>query len=227
MSEFRSQFFFACRDCSVLQPIFSESRTWDANALQEALDAFNAFVMTHSPHRTAWLSRSNNGCHSDRPLWDPLAVLVFEVSDGQQPYVVTAARDAIDQPRTYRFIPASLALDTSPIALDDRELRRGLDLEFYPHAVRPTKLDRFLAALHEVISRIDPESLPIAFDAADDPAVSIACIPHGTYEELMARCTEIFDQAELSTVTKFLDENRREDGLLALRVRREHRTLFA
>ena len=50
-------------------------------------------------------------------------------------------------------------------------------------------------------------------------------MPDRSYQELLARCAEIFDPTELDTVSKFLRDNRNEDGLLALRVRRELRAL--
>ena len=63
--------------------------------------------------------------------------------------------------------------------------------------------------------------MEIAFDAADDPDVSIAGMPDGIYNEILARCAEIFDPWELPRVIDFLRDNRDADGLLALRVRRQ------
>ena len=77
------------------------------------------------------------------------------------------------------------------ILVDDEDLRRGLDWEFYPHALRPGKLDRFVLVVREIVGRFNPEGLPIAFDDADDPMVSIARMPDRSYQELLARCAEI------------------------------------
>jgi hypothetical protein len=113
-----------------------------------------------------------------------------------------------------------LELENSEVHIDPTDLRRALDRQFYPHVLRPTKLERFLSAVREVISQIDPDELAIAFDSADDPTVSFARMPETIYNTLVARCTDIFDPWELPRVVSFLDDNRREDGLLALRVRR-------
>jgi hypothetical protein len=126
----------------------------------------------------------------------------------------------------YRFAPGTLDSVGAAILVDDKDLRRGLDLEFYPHALRLGKLERFVLAVREVVSHLNPEELPIAFDDADDPMVSVSRMPDPSYQELLARCTEIFDPTELDTVSKFLRDNRDEDGLLALRIRRELRALF-
>jgi hypothetical protein len=111
----------------------------------------------------------------------------------------------------------------SEVLIDHRDLRRGLDLTFYPRALRLTKLDRFVSVVRDVVSQLNPNQLTIAFDDAEDPAVSVARMPDETYQELLARCAEIFDPSEFDTLTKFLQSNRYEDGLLALRVRREYR----
>jgi hypothetical protein len=112
----------------------------------------------------------------------------------------------------------------SEIQIDARDLRRGLS---YQHALPPMKIDRFLSAVNELISQIDPDELVTAFDDADDPAVSIADMPDGIYNELLARCTDIFDPMELPRVVTFLGDNRNADGLLALRVRRHATALSA
>lgn len=212
----------ACHDCGVLQPIDDasvHSRDDAEAAMHEGLDEF---VARHQTHRTACLQRDGSESTADRPLWDPMATVTFSATDGDLTYVVTAARPSIDAPRVYRFVPGTLTVPTAEVAIDTADLRRGLDLEFQPHALRPTKLDRFLSALEEIIGRIDPEALEIAFDDADDPAVSVAPLPDAAYRQLVGRCTEIFDAWELSRVTHFLHDNRDADGLLALRVRRHH-----
>jgi hypothetical protein len=95
-----------------------------------------------------------------------------------------------------------------------------LDLEFYPHAVRPTKIENFLNALHAAIRDLALEDIEIAFADADDPAVSIAPMPEQAFRRILAASLEIFDPWELPRVERFLRENRLETGVLALRVRR-------
>ena len=217
----------ACRDCGLLQPVVSTSAALVDDAVAALQDAYHDFLDEHDGHELTWLARVGCELSSDRPLWDPMGTVTFAVTDGERTYLATGARTALEEPRLYRFAPGNLSARGSALAVDDRHLRRGLDLEFYPQALRLTKLERFVTAVREVVSQLNPEDLPIAFDDADDPAVSVARMPEQTYQELLARCSQIFDPAELDTVSKFLHENRREDGLLALRVRREFRALPA
>ena len=188
MSAFGNSNWLACHDCGCAQPVIPEHTASLDEILAEAIEAYGQFVSGHSMHRTALLQRVGSDVHSDRPLWDPMAALSFEVTDGTHTYVVTSERRSIDEPRVYRFTPGRLLVARSEVAIDDRDLRRGLDLEFYPHALRPTKLDRFVSVLHEAISHITADSLEITFDVADDPAVSVARMPDAIYSEISERC---------------------------------------
>ncbi len=212
--------FLGCHDCAVLHAVAHNSGMRHDEAGEEALQAYQEFIGSHAGHRTAAFYRCNAEAHADRPLWDPMATITFEVTDGQDQYLVRSARLSIDEPREYHFTRGSLAMQSTAIAIDDGDVRRGLDREFYPHVLRPTKLDRFVSVLRTVISRINPDELAIAYDAADDPAVSVAPMPDATSQELLAQCEEIFDPWEFSRVSSFVHKNRDEYGVLALRVHR-------
>jgi hypothetical protein len=218
--------FLACHDCGVLHPVEAAglSGLIDPTAASED---YAAFAADHATHHTARFIRQGDDTTSDRPLWDPLGTRTFQATDGEQHYVVIAHRESIEEPRTYRFVPGELETRNSEVRVDDCDLRRGLDLQFFPYALRPTKLDQFISLVHDIVSHIPPDDLEIAFDAADDPAVSVARMPTESYQELLDRCTEIFDPWEWPRVSRFLRDNRGEDGLLALRVRRQISLLSA
>jgi len=213
--------FVACRDCGLLHPAVCAAANPPDDATNESLVAFGQFIGEHQTHQLAWFRRHGAEASSDHPLWDPMAAITFEATDGAQTYVVVSSRTSIDEPRTYRFTPGALQLASATVRIDDHDLRRGLDRTFQPHVLQLTTLDRFVSLVHEVISHVKPDELAVAFDDAEDPAVSIAPMPDETYQELVDRCAEIFDPSEFGAVTKFLEDNREADGLLALRVRRE------
>jgi hypothetical protein len=212
--------FLACHDCGVLHPVEPIRPAWFDDVTQASAD-YASFVADHAAHRTAWLVRQDGDTASNQPFWDPMATLTFQATDGREHYIVTARRESIDDPRAYRFARGELETRSSEVVVDDHDLRRGLDRQFFPHALRPTQVDRFISIVHEVVSHIPPDNLEIAFDVADDPTVSVARMPTESYQELLVRCTEIFDLWEWPRVSRFLSDNRGEDGLLALRVRRQ------
>lgn len=208
--------FFACCDCGILHPVADCSDFSEDDTVQELSD----FIAQHGSHRITQVERQGIDAVSDRPVWDPMATVTFAVSDGRQVYVVNGGRHSIDEPRVYRFSAGVLEIRAAQVTVDDRDLRRGLDRAVYPHVVRPNSVERFIRIVHEAIKQLSPDDLEIAFDAADEPNVSVARLPEETYAELVARGAEIFDAAEWPPVSRFLAENRGEDGLLAVRVRR-------
>lgn len=209
----------ACHDCGLLQPLISDASGWTEEALADARGACDEFADDHRTHCTAWFHRLGSETGSDGPLWDPMASIAFEVTDGHDTYVAWSTRQSIEDPRRYRFAPGTLKVQCREAVIDDRDFRRGLDAAFHPHALRPSKVDRLMAVLHELVGQIPPEALEVAFDIADDPALSIARMPDQTYVALLSRCDDIFDPWESSRLQDFLHENRDTDGLLGLVVR--------
>jgi hypothetical protein len=210
--------FLGCQDCQLIAPVVAWS-----NAAPEDEEAYREFVVSHATHRTIRLSPTDTW--SDRPLWDPMATVTFEVTDGTQTCVVHGSRQSVDEPRIYRFRPGALSLTVVAVDVEDGDVRRGLDRQFYPYALRPTKLDRFIATVQALVGRIAPEGIEIAFDVADDPTLSIAPMPEDVCQELSSRCAEIFDPWELPRVHEFLRGNLSGDGVLALRIRRNCRVV--
>ena len=210
--------FIGCPDCGAALRI-QPPGGWAAEADVEAAAEQQQFLATHGMHGILELHRTSSDVLADRPLWDPAVALAFELTDGMHTYVTTASRAGVDGPREYHISRGALEVENS-VAIDDSDLRRGLDREFFPHALRPTKLDSFIAMVQRTIAYLNPDELEIAFDDAADPEVSIARLPDRAYAELLAQCTEIFESWELEHVRHFMQENRDSDGLLAVRVRR-------
>jgi hypothetical protein len=211
--------FLACRDCGTLVPIMASH---DAiGGLSDEMAASRAeFLDVHGAHRLLELKRTETESASVGPVWDPMSTHYVELTDGVQLFVATSSRPSIDEGRVYTFEPCALRSLASEVEIAENDVRRGLDLEFYPHAVRPTKVDDFLNALHAAIRDLALEDIEIAFADVDDPAVSIAPMPEQAFQRLLAASTQIFDAWEIPHVERFLRQNRLEDGVLALRVRR-------
>ncbi|HYD47162.1 MAG TPA: hypothetical protein VEB21_02375 [Terriglobales bacterium] len=212
--------FLGCRTCQTLVPVPLAVAGEFQDDAGDVLLSISEFLREHQFHPIAQFRKSGADTLADLPLWDPLATLRFEISDGSEVYVATCIRTSVDEPRSFRFAPGRLPAQEAELELDFGDLRRSLDLEFYPHALRPTKVDDLIEVLTDRIGRLDADSLDIAFDVADDPCCSVAPMPPDTVEAVIAASARIFDPWELDKVSRFLRDNSREDGLLALRIRR-------
>jgi len=215
--------YLACQRCHRLQPLAAVAAHADDEAAAAAAEALHEFRTEHEGHPLTQVWRDGAALHATGPVWDPMSVMTFAVTDGRASYLVTVERPSIDEPRIYRLVPGELAATPATVSIEHGHLLRGLDRELFPYALRPSKLDRFLGAVRAVLERIDVDELDVAFDDADDPAVSIARLPDVQYAELVESCARIFDAAELPRINGFLAANRFEDGLLALRVRQDYR----
>jgi hypothetical protein len=181
---------------------------------------YHEFVSGHRAHGLIGLQRCTSDVRADRGLWDPMATVRFEVTDGRDTFVVTGLRPSVEKPRQYRFTSGFLPPSSHEVSIVDGDVRRGLDMEFHPHAIRPTKIERFISALHEAVRAVQPQELSICYDLPDDPDLSVAPMPDAAFESVVAACGQIFDSWEFPRIHRFLLANRTDDGLLMLRVRR-------
>jgi hypothetical protein len=220
MMDLQPRRFLACHECGTLVP--AEPREADRfnGIAPELAAALEEFIAQHRAHRLCELHRTETDSLVDRPFWDPMATVHIELTDGERTYVAKAHRDSVEDPRQFVLEPCSIRTLDSEVGIDDSDVRRGLDLKFFPHALRPTKIDDFLSALHSALRDIAAENLVIAFVDASDPAMSIARMPEQIFQQLLAASARIFDPWEVPLVQRFLQENREEDGVLALRIRR-------
>ena len=223
MHLFDRQRFVGCHTCGELLPLAHRDTDGSVIAREEAAAAHDEFRSRHAAHDPTEFVRHGSAMLADRPLWDPLVRVTFEITDGVHVYLATAERADIDEPRTYRFIEGRLTETATAVDVDAHDLERALDLEFYPHALRRAKVERFVRVLQDIVrhATLDDLDLDDAFDDVSDPAVSIAPLPEPLFDELVRRCTEIFEPSELDRVLHFLHLQRNGSGLLTLRVRRE------
>lgn len=219
MSDRPQTTFLGCRDCGVLVPVPLAHPGEFQDDAADTLLAISEFFRGHPFHPIAQFTKCDGETVATRPLWDPMTELRFEISDGTRTFVAHCRRSAVDEPRRFEFRPGRLEIATQ-LGLDFGDLRRSLDLEFHPHALRPTKVDNLIRLLRERIDHLELATIDIAYDDADDPDVSIAPLPSDTLEAVIRDSAAIFDPWELDKVSRFLRDNSREDGVLALRVRR-------
>lgn len=206
--------FLLCRRCGVLHPVPVYSRE-DEEAVQE-LAAFRA---EHEAHVIEDAQRLPDSALFDGPTWDPMSTRWFRVAAGADELLVRSWRTSIEEPRRHELTTAA-PLDAGCIEVDEPLLRRAFDRHFYPHAVRPAKLERFVHTVHELIADLDPGEVETTFDDAALPNASIGPFPPELCATLLNRCTPIFDTWELERVRSFIADHRLEDGALAVRVRR-------
>src|SRR5262245_10312670 len=206
--------FVLCRRCGVLYPVPVQPID-DEEAVQE----FAAFRIEHEAHVLEDAQRVPDSSFFDGPTWDPMSTRWFRVAAGADELIVRSWRGSIDEPRRHEVTSAPPP-NTGCIEVDEPLLRRAFDRHFFPHAVRPAKLERFVHAVHELVADLDPGEVETTFDDVALPNASIGSFPPELCDILLNRCAPIFDAWELERVRSFIADHRLEDGALAVRVRR-------
>jgi len=204
--------YLLCRDCSELHPL---CRADDDDA---ALDLAE-FRAAHAPHDLAEAQRVADSALFDAPPWDPMGTRFFRVTVGSLLLDVRSWRESIDEPLQYELVSAAPA-STETIDVDAPLLRRALDRHFFPHALRPLKVERFVDIVNELLGTLDPATAETSFDDPTLPNAGIGPFPPTLCDVLLDRCTPIFDTWEMGRVGSFIEDHRFEDGALAIRVRR-------
>jgi hypothetical protein len=206
--------FLLCRHCGMLHPLPDQPEADD-----DAAQDLAGFRAEHAAHVLEDAQRLPDSALFDGPTWDPMSMRWFRVATGADVLLVRSWRTSIDDPRRYQISAAAPPV-AECIDVDESLLRRALDRHFYPHAVRPAKLERFVYTVRQLVADLHPAEVETTFDDATLPNASIGPFPAELCDALVDRCTPIFDAWELERVRSFIADHRQEDGALAVRVRR-------
>lgn len=219
--------FLLCRHCGTLFPLdFAFDEAVEPGEPSWELE-LRSFRQHHEGHPIVNASRVPDSVIHDRPAWDPMATAWFRVAIGNEELLVRSWRTSIEEPRRHDISTAPApALDCS-VEIDERLLRRALDEHFSPAEMRKLKLDRFVGSVQELLRRIDAAAVETSFDDVEVANAEIAPFPSPLCEALLSACQRIFNGGELAQAAAFIEENRFEDGALALRVRRDLRQSLA
>jgi hypothetical protein len=207
-----SDAFLICRRCGVLHPLLATPADEDATDLAD-------FRATHEAHGLERARRVPDSALFDGPAWDPMSARWMKVTAGSDVFVVRSWRRSANEPRHHEVSPRAPAV-TDCVDMDERLLRDALDRHVYPQSLRPSKVERFVGAVRELLADLDPAEVEPSFDDVTVANATLGDLPEETCQELLSHCTSIFDDWELERVRGFIAEHRYADGALAVRVRR-------
>ncbi|MEO8606023.1 MAG: hypothetical protein ABI629_25865 [bacterium] len=210
--------FLLCRSCGLLQPLRTPGPWPEPDP--EAAAELGAFRAAHATHGVQAAERLDERGLTDLPLWDPMATRWFRIRAGSEILAVRSWRTHVDEPRCYSLESDGLPGVAACVEVDERLLRRALDRDFYPHAIRTAQLDGFVTAVREMLAPLDPDTVETSFDDAALPDAEIGPFPVALQAPLIERCAILFDAWELERVRGFVRSHAQEDGALAVRVRR-------
>lgn len=215
-SDTTTKTWIACRDCGTAYLLASQPPGLLPN--EELREAVAAFLDNHRGHLLTTLhATAESFMVSDRPLWDPLARVFIQATDGQTDYVITADRTSLDQERQYRAREGRLAPQIVEVSLLTEEAWAAL-CEAFGASVETTVLAQLLEAGRELAARIPPTALEPSFDDPDDPNVRYADWPEPYLSQLVQLGLQRLPAAQHMAWASFVRQRAVAHGALALRI---------
>jgi len=188
-----------------------------------ATDDWRLFMAQHAGHRLEPLKASGEKLWSDGSPPDPMSVVYFEVTNGQDRYVLRRARKSIQDPMGYELIRGRLADAGVTVEVQEREIRKEIKNHFsWAPATCPDdeKIDLFVGLFKEVAKTLDPQRIQISEYSYTDDSISYGTFDRTVLDALIERCAEYFLPDELASLRRFMDTHCDGSDVMTLVLRR-------
>jgi len=203
--------FLCCTDCNAVDRVVSSDRapTYTVDGTPTAADDFQKFLTAHADHRFRLLHRSSDAEMLSHARWDPMCRIAWEVSDGEQSYVVTFGRSDIDRSREYAVAAGHMSLESEIVRVDGEVFHRLVDDALFPHAAPPRKIDALLEKCRRLVATIPSDRWEPVDEMRDDPNVQLACLPDSVVNELRVEALSLFSREEAQRLVEVIEHDMR------------------
>jgi hypothetical protein len=195
------------------------------NGMEEhATDDWRAFMDRHAGHRLEPLNETGEKFFPSGSSFDPMSVGYFEVTNGQERFVLRRARASIQEPLSYELVRGRLADAGVTLEIQETEIKKEMRHHFsWAPGTRPDddKIDLFIAVLRELVKTLDPSYVRISEYSNTDDAVSYGVLDNATIRVLTQRCAAYFLPAELESICRFVETHRNGCDVMTLVMRRQ------
>jgi hypothetical protein len=202
--------FLHCRECDV---VFRPSRydrvaefRLTADGYTETLrDDWAAFLTRHARHPLRALRIAGDVTAHAGPLSDPMSPRYWQVSDGDELFVVEGWRETVTEALRYRVRPGRLIEEFLAVEVSEEQIREQVDRALYPGVAPERRLAAFVEAFRTRAWALDPAAFEPVADVPRDPTLVLARLPRAAFAELAAATTRIFDPADAARITDCLE----------------------
>src|SRR5262245_32637949 len=190
----------------------------------QATDDWRSFMTQHAGHRLEPLKASGEKLFSDGLSPDPMSVVYFEVTNGQDRYVVRRARKSIQEPMSYDLIRGRLADAGVTVEVQEREIKKEIKNHFsWAPATCPDdeKIDILVRLVKETAKTTDTQCIQISEYSYRDDSISYGTFDRSVLDALAERCADYFLPDELASLRRFMDSHRDGSDVMTLVLRRQ------
>ena len=193
------------------------------------LERQKEFFRCHAAHPVEELRVNTDTLISDKPSYESVKISYFEASNGQQSFLIRRTKPALDQPAIYQLIPGKLLVSNVSFDIQEEALRKQMAARNGSAPLTEEKIQKFIRAFQDEVETIGPEKLAEEVEVAEEgetPLLSYGIFKEARWENVLRRCAEDFEKADLNKVRKFIDENSQPDDVLSLLVKRQVSIFF-
>ena len=189
----------------------------------QATDGWRLFMAQHAGHRLEPVKASGEKLLSDGSPPDQMSVVYFEVTNGQERYVVRRQRKSIQEPVSYELIRGRLADGGITVEVQERAIKKEIKNHFsWAPATCPDdeKIDLFVRLVKETAKTLDPQCIQISEYSYTDDSISYGTFDRTVVDALTERCADYFLPDELASLRRFMETHRDGCDVMTLVLRR-------
>ena len=205
--------FLYCADCEDVHRVSSLDRApiYGPNGTPRPMDDLQQFLGSHSDHRLRALRRSSDAEIHSHPRYDPMQSVCWEVSDGEDRFVVSFGREDLESPRRYTIAAGRLVLLSESIEIEADLLREIIDDALYPCAAPPSRVESLLDQCRRRIAALPWEAFELIDEDREDPNVQLACLPDCVVANFAKTVREVFPGPEGERVAEVAERDLRTE----------------
>jgi hypothetical protein len=153
------------------------------------------FLEAHRSHLIELLVQTTPAVAASGPMWDPVTVLWWEVSNAARRFVIEGFREpppggagniGLDHPLSYRCKPGRLRAVATRVGIPNEVLASAFDAALFPHVLPHRKLEALTRAAALSLDGLGPERLEVISESPTDPTVATARMPEADLERLLS-----------------------------------------
>lgn len=170
-------------------------------------DDHASFMETHRGHPLEELHDTEDSLISYQDYVEPMRTSYFEVTNGEQRFVVKKFRKSIFDPMSYELIAGKLHLIPTKLTIDGVAIQRELEAVFPPHHLSSEKIHGYVNRLEETVSHLSLRALKRAPFESHNPSVWYFMLDQAVLDEVLESCSRFLTKRERRCFDEFVRKN--------------------
>jgi hypothetical protein len=181
------------------------------------------FLRAHFGHLLEELVVEADFFFSEKPSYEPIRVTYFFAGNATRSFLVRRKKRALDEPASYEIVPGKLKISNLSWKVQEDHLRKQINAETGFSLTLKRKIPRFIQAVRDEIGGISPTEFEGMAEEIEEGETSLSAygsLKESCWTKILDRCRRDFDEVELETIRKFIEEHRHPPDVLSIQIQR-------